>query len=168
MAENSTIAVDEKQYVTFRIGEETYGLPVIRVQSINEMTRITRLPNTAEFIKGMINLRGVVIPVIDMRLKFNMPEREYDSFTVIIIVEVRERLIGFIADTVSDVLSIPVASIQETPHFSAKIKTDFIEGIGRKDEDLIIMLDVDKILSGEEIEMLDSGRSASGDGNDKK
>ena len=159
---------EEKQYVTFVIGDETYGVPVLQVQSINEMSKITQVPNTVKYMKGMINLRGAVIPVLDMRLKFNMPEREYDSFNVIIIVEVKGRLIGMIVDSVSDVVSIPISSIQETPQFTSKIDTDFIEGIGHNDGNLIIILDVNKILTVREIEMIDNSSTAKGTVNDKE
>jgi purine-binding chemotaxis protein CheW len=144
-------AEDERQHVTFIIGEETYGVEVLKVQEIIGMTQITHVPNTMSFMKGVINLRGSVVPVVDMRLKFNMPERDYDSFTVIIIVEVKERMIGMIVDSVSDVVSIPVRSIQDTPHFSSKIETDFIMGIGQVDERLVIILDVDRILTTDEL-----------------
>jgi purine-binding chemotaxis protein CheW len=144
-------AVQEEQYVTFVIDEETYGIEVLRVQEIIGMTVITHVPNSMAFMKGVINLRGSVVPVVDMRIKFNMKERGYDNFTVIIIVEVKERMIGMIVDAVSDVVGLPLNSIQDTPHFSTKIETDYIKGIGRIEEKLIIMLDVDKILTSEEV-----------------
>jgi purine-binding chemotaxis protein CheW len=105
-------------------------------------------------MKGVINLRGNVVPVVDLRIKFKMSEREYDATTVIIIVEVKHRSVGMIVDTVSDVVDISVTSIQDTPHFSASIETDYIKNIGRKEEQLIIILDVDRILTTEELEMI--------------
>lgn len=149
--EEINVAEDEKQYVTFVIGDEIYGVSVLKVQEIIGMIQITHVPNTLRYMKGVINLRGSVVPVIDMRIKFNMREREYDNFTVIIIVEVKERLIGMIIDTVSDVLSIPVSSVQDVPHFSAKIESDFISGIGQTMDELIIVLDVERIISHEEL-----------------
>ena len=146
------------EYVTFAIGEETYGVEVLKVQEIIGMTQITHVPNSMDFMKGVINLRGSVVPVVDMRIKFRMDEREYDAFTVILIVEVQERLIGLIVDSVSDVVGIPVESMQETPHFSANIETDYIKGIGNRDDQLIIILDVDEILSSEELARLDRER----------
>ena len=146
---------DENQFVTFSIGDETYGVEVLRVQEIIGMTQITHVPNAVVFMKGVINLRGAVVPVVDMRLKFGMSERNYDSFTVIIIVEVKGRLIGMIVDTVSDVASIPVEDIQDTPHFTAKIETDFIKGIGQLEERLVIILDVEKIMTADEMRTLD-------------
>ncbi len=150
------VAEEEKQYVTFLIGEETYGVSVLKVQEIIGMTQITHVPNTLFYMRGVINLRGAVVPVIDMRLKFNMAEKDYDNFTVIIIVEVKDRLVGMIIDAVSDVLSIPIKGIQDTPHFSAKIETDFIEGIGQKEDQLIIILDVERILSSDELRSFDN------------
>jgi purine-binding chemotaxis protein CheW len=150
----------ERQFVTFTIGEELYGVDVTKVQEIIGMTQITHVPNTVIFMKGVINLRGAVVPVIDMRLKFRMSEKEYDSFTVIIIVEVKERLIGMIVDAVSDVANVPVGSIQDTPHFTSKIETDFIQGIGQIEQNLVIILDVDTILSSEDIATVAGAQSA--------
>lgn len=146
---------DENQFVTFSIGEETYGVEVLRVQEIIGMTQITHVPNAVSFMKGVINLRGAVVPVVDMRIKFGMSERGYDSFTVIIIVEVKGRLVGMIVDTVSDVANIPIESIQDTPHFTAKIETDFIKGIGQLENRLVIILDVERIMTADEIRSLD-------------
>jgi purine-binding chemotaxis protein CheW len=146
---------DENQFVTFSIGEEIYGVEVLHVQEIIGMTQITHVPNTISFMKGVINLRGAVVPVVDMRIKFGMNKKEYDSFTVIIIVEVKRRLIGMIVDTVSDVASIPVDSIQSTPHFTAKIESDFIRGIGQLDDKLVIVLDVERIMSADELVSID-------------
>lgn len=146
----------EHQHVTFLIGEETYGVGVEKVKEIIGMTDITHVPNAAYFMEGVINLRGSVVPVVDLRKKFRMKRREYDNYTVIIIVEVKDRLIGMIVDSVSDVVNIPISTIQSTPQFTAKIKTDFIDGIGRIDTNLIILLDVDMILSEEEIETIDT------------
>ena len=140
-----------KQYVTFLVGEETYGVSVIKVQSINEMIEITHVPKALSFIKGVINLRGAVIPVIDMRKKFNLPPKEYDSFTVILIVEVKGRLIGMIADAVSDVVSFPVSDIKTNINFSARVDTSAIEGVGMAGESLIILLDVDTFLNTENL-----------------
>ncbi|MBN2039828.1 MAG: purine-binding chemotaxis protein CheW [Spirochaetes bacterium] len=146
----------EHQHVTFLIGDETYGVGVEKVKEIIGMTDITHVPNAAFFMEGVINLRGSVVPVVDLRKKFKMHKREYDNYTVIIIVEVKDRLIGMIVDSVSDVVNIPVSSIQSTPQFTAKIKTDFIEGIGRIENNLIILLDVDMILTEDEIETIET------------
>lgn len=150
--------VEEEQLVTFLIGSETYGVGVLKVQEIIGMTDITNVPNTVYFMEGVINLRGTVVPVVDMRKKFKMEQREYDNYTVIIIVEVKNKLIGMIVDSVSDVVNIPVSNIQSTPHFTTRIETDFIKGIGQIDNNLIIILDVDAILSEDELKNIDRDR----------
>ncbi|HNR88535.1 MAG TPA: chemotaxis protein CheW [Spirochaetota bacterium] len=155
-AEGETL--ESAQYVTFMIGLEVYGVAVLKVQEIIGMTQITHVPNSLSYMKGVINLRGSVVPVVDMRLKFRMEERAYEQSTVIIIVEVRGINIGMIVDAVSDVVEIPISRIQDTPHFSVKIETDFISGIGNKDDQLVIILDVDRILSQEELGHLDGDK----------
>lgn len=143
---------DLRQYVTFLVGNETYGVSVMKVQSINEMSEITQVPKARSFIKGVINLRGAVIPVIDMRNKFGLPEKVYDSFTVILIVEVKERLIGMIVDSVSDVVSIPVTNIQTNINYSGKVEKNSLEGVGRIGESLIMLLDVETFLNSENVQ----------------
>lgn len=143
---------DLRQYVTFLVGSETYGVSVMKVQSINEMSEITQVPRARSFIKGVINLRGAVIPVIDMRNKFGLPEKTYDSFTVILIVEVKERLIGMIVDSVSDVVSIPASNIQININYSGKVEKNSLEGVGRIGESLIMLLDVETFLNSENIQ----------------
>jgi purine-binding chemotaxis protein CheW len=148
-------APDEKQYVTFKIAEENYGVGVLKVQEIIGMTEIVYVPNSPDFMKGVINLRGSVVPVVDMRKRFHMEERAYDMFTVIIIVEVKGILVGMLVDSVSDVVGIAQTDIQDTPHFTAKIDSEFIAGIGQVHEKLVIILDIDKILSAEEIKTIE-------------
>lgn len=146
---------DEKQYVTFKIAEESYGVGVLKVQEIIGMTEIVYVPNSPDFMKGVINLRGSVVPVVEMRKRFHMDDRTYDMFAVIIIVEVKGRLVGMLVDSVSDVVNIAEKDIQETPHFTAKIDSEFIAGIGQVNDKLVIILDIDKILSGEEIKTIE-------------
>lgn len=149
-----------EQYVTFMIGSETYGIEVLQVREIIGMTDITYVPNSMDFMKGVINLRGTVVPVVDMRKKFRMDERKYDIFTVILIVEIKGTFIGMIVDSVSDVIGLSSESIQDTPHFSANIETDYIKCIGKSDEDLVIILDADRILTTEELNRIDHNRES--------
>lgn len=145
----------DKQYVTFVIAEENYGVEVLKVQEIIGMTEIVYVPNSPDFMKGVINLRGSVVPVVDMRKRFLMDERAYDMFTVIIIVEVKKMLVGMIVDSVSDVMGIRQADIHETPHFTTKIDTEFIAGIGQVNDKLTIILDIDRIFSADEIKTME-------------
>ncbi|HOO71836.1 MAG TPA: chemotaxis protein CheW [Spirochaetota bacterium] len=143
------------KYVTFVIEKETYGVEALRVQEIIGMTKITEIPNAYHFMKGVINLRGTVVPVVDMRLKFNMKPRDYDFFTVIIIIEVQDTLVGMIVDTVSDVIDLSEGDIKENINMTSKIETDFIKGIANKDDNLIIILDSSRVLSSAEISSLE-------------
>jgi len=143
------------QYVTYVIEDEVYGVDVHKVHEIIGMTKITHVPNSMDFMKGMIDLRGNVVPVVDMRLKFKMAPREYTDLTVILIVELKDSLVGMVVDSVSDVIELPENSIQDTPHFSSKIDTDYICGIGKHGESLIIILNVDKILTANEMEIIE-------------
>jgi len=144
----------KKQYVTFSIGEEMYGVDVIRAQEVLNMISITHVPNTMPFMKGVIDLRGKIVPLIDMRIKFRLDEKEYDQNTVIIIVEVRGLLVGLIVDSVSDVINMTVDDIQNTPHFSVEIDKDAVIGISRHSDKLVIILDVDKILTVAELDSI--------------
>ena len=151
MSESKEYIETVSQYVTFTIGDELYGVEVLKVHEIIGMTEIRSVPNSFNYMKGIINLRGRVVPVVDIRLKFNFDEREYDEYTVILIVEVKNQLVGMIVDSVSDVIGLPSGSIQATPHFSSDIDNDYIQGVGNDEDRMIIMLDVDRILSGEEL-----------------
>lgn len=131
------------QYVTFLVADEIYGISVHSVQSINEMQQITPVPQSSSYVEGVINLRGTVVPVINMRKKHNLPVKEYDLFTVIIIVEVKEQLVGIIVDSVSDVVSLPVSDIQKEIKFSSMVDKASIEGIGKLDEQLVILLNLE-------------------------
>jgi len=146
----------KNQYVSFKLADEIYGVSVNKVQEIIGMTSITSVPNALSYVRGVINLRGAVVPVLDMRSKFKMENRLYDPFTVIIIVEVLDRVVGMIVDTVVDVVDIPTDIVQNASHLSSKIETDFIDGISKVDENLIIILNVEKILSFDEFDKFDS------------
>jgi len=140
-------AIEEiEQYVTFKIDEEKYGVSVLKVQSIIEMTEITLVPKTRHAVEGVINLRGSVVPVINLRNKFKLESKEYDLFTVILIVEVQHKLMGIIVDSVSDVLSIPVSNIQKKINIASKLDDRMIYGVGRVGEELVILINVDAFL----------------------
>lgn len=143
------------KYLTFSLCNEEYGLEILKVREIIGIIHITTVPQTPNFIKGVINLRGKVIPVFDLRLKFGMLKNEYTKETCIIVVNVQEMLMGIIVDTVSEVLEISDADTEPPPIFGSRIKTDFILSMGKIKEKVIILLDIDKILSQEELEILE-------------
>ena len=136
-----------KKFVTFMIADETYAVEALKVQEIIGMMKITEIPNSYNYLKGVINLRGIVVPVVDMRLKFGMEAREYDFFTVIIIIETRNNPVGMIVDTVSDVIDLGEDDIKDSRNFSVSVRSDYITGIGNHNEALIILLDTDRIMS---------------------
>ena len=150
------LSLEGKQYVTFSLEDEEYGMDILRVQEIIGYKGFTKIPDVADYVKGVLNLRGTVVPVIDLRLKFNMPAKPYDKFTVIMIVVVEGRVMGIIVDAVSDVVNLGQNDIQPTPKIAAKIRTEFIKGMGRMEEDFIILLDIEKVLSLEELDEIDS------------
>lgn len=146
----------EGKYLTFILNHEEYGLEILKVREIIGLMDITPVPQTPAFMKGIINLRGKVIPVVDQRLKFGMPEAEYTKETCIIVVNIDNRLMGIIVDTVSEVLDINAKDIEPAPSLGSSIKTDFILGMGKIKGKVKILLDVDKVLSLEELALLNN------------
>lgn len=150
---NDSGVISAEQYVTFLINDETYGIEVLRVKEIVGMTTITSVPNSEKYLKGVMNLRGIVVPVIDLRMKFNIREKEYDTFTVILIIEMKDFLVGVIVDSVSDVITAP-GPLQEVPNFHVSIDREVIKGVFNKDGNLIIILNADIMLTVKDIEVL--------------
>lgn len=142
-----------RKYLTFYVDDEQYGIDISKIREIIAPMHITHVPKTPAFVKGVINLRGSVIPVVDVRLKFGMDERAIDMDTAIIIYETNDASIGFIVDQVEDVLSIDKKHISEAPHFGSGIDTSFIENMAEVDDDVIMLLNLEKIF--EEQELLD-------------
>ncbi len=139
------------QFVTFNIGEEEYGIPIKSVQEITAFRNLTHLPNTPSFVKGILNLRGSVIPIMDPRTKFGMKEADNLKTSVIIIFKAVDKTIGMIVDRISDVLTIEQKNIEGTPDVSTEINTQFIQGIGKINERFIIILDIEKMFSRDEL-----------------
>ncbi len=148
--ENKTM---EGKYLTFVLGDEVYGIEILSVREIIGLIDITSVPQTPDYMKGVINLRGKVIPVIDLRLKFSMQEEEHTQETCVIVVEVSGTSIGIIVDSVSEVSDISSEEIESAPSFEQGIDTDFIMGLGKVKDKIIIMLDIETVLSPEELEM---------------
>lgn len=138
------------QLVSFNIGDEEFGVDILGVQEINRMTEVTRVPNAPSYVEGVINLRGKVIPVIDLRKRLLMPTRPHDQDTRIIVVEIDSKVIGFVVDKVNEVLRIPQSVTEAPPSMVSGIKSDYITAIGKLTDRLIILLDLDKILSDDE------------------
>lgn len=146
----------ENQYITFRIGDEEYGIDIMLVQEIIRYSKPTRVFNANPVIKGVINFRGRVIPIIDMHRKFNLPQQEYDDFTVVIIIEVEKKTMGMIVDRVSDIMSFKEEDMQLVDQeFAADIKTEHLKGMGKSGDRIVLLLDPLKVLSVEEMKQLE-------------
>ena len=142
------------QLVSFKIGVEEFGIDILKVNEIIRMIAITKVPNAPSFVDGVVNLRGRVIPVINLRLKLSLPRKEYDKNSRIIVVELNDKTIGFIVDEVSEVLRIPINITEKPPEMIAGINASFITAIGKLEDRLLILLDLEKILGdGENVEL---------------
>ncbi|HOZ46085.1 MAG TPA: chemotaxis protein CheW [Candidatus Hydrogenedentes bacterium] len=148
-------AAQAGKYLTFLLGKETYGLPILKVQEIIKLIAITSVPRTPEFVRGVINLRGKVIPVVDLRRKFGMESIEDTERTCIIVMEVVRSAhaitMGALVDAVSEVIEVTAGQIEPPPTFSASVRTDFIRGMGKLGEKVVVLLDVDKVMTEEEV-----------------
>jgi purine-binding chemotaxis protein CheW len=143
------------KYLLFNLGDEIYGIPITHVINIIELQKITEVPDTPEYIKGVINLRGSVIPVMDLRLRFRLAERTYDDRTCIIIVKIAEKSVGFICDTVAEVIDIPPEDIEEPLQFKRdRGQAQYISGLGKVGQQVRILLDVERVLSEEDQRVL--------------
>ena len=152
--DSNSKTTDLLQLVGFQLDDEEYGIDILKVQEINRITEITKIPQSPDFVEGVINLRGNVIPIIDLRKRFNMPHKEYDKQTRIVVGEIGDRTVGFIVDAVSEIIRLPADKIEPAPNISADDKAEYILGVGKLDDKLLMLLDIDKILSGSEKEML--------------
>lgn len=161
MAETATIdhaagfAADSDQFLTFMVEGEEYGIEILRVQEIKGFTKVRPIPNAPKYIKGAMNLRGTVIPIVDLRSRFGMQEAEYNQFTVIIVVSVGKKIIGVVVDAVSDVLNIPKEQVDETPDVGGDVDTSFFQGMGKVGEKLVLLLNIERLLAGEGLEAME-------------
>lgn len=144
------------EFLTFRLGGESYGIEILKVQEIRGYEQPTAIANAPAFIKGVINLRGVIVPILDLRIKFQLAQANYDEFTVVIILNVAGRVVGVVVDAVSDVLTLGGDAIRPTPEFaSATFDTKYITGLGTLDEQMIILLDIEKLMTGADMALVE-------------
>ena len=142
-----TTTTGAREYLTFRLDQEEYGIDILKVQEIRGYEPPTRIAHAPAFIKGVVNLRGTIIPIVDMRLKFNCSKAEYNSFTVVIILNLRNRVVGIVVDSVSDVMELSAESIRPAPDIESVIDNDCIMGLGSVGERMLILLDIEKLMS---------------------
>jgi purine-binding chemotaxis protein CheW len=142
------------QLVTFSIGEEEFGVDILKVQEIIRTMEITKVPRAQAFVEGVINLRGKVIPIIDLRRRFGLSSKTHDKHTRIIVIEINNMIVGFVVDSVSEVLRIPSGTVEPPPPVVAGVDSEYISGVGKLQDRLLILLDLDKLLSSEDLEAL--------------
>ncbi len=143
------------EYLTFRLGAEEYGIDILRVQEIRSYEQPTRIANAPPFLKGVVNLRGVIVPIVDLRLKLGCDSAEYNHFTVVIVLNVRGRVVGAVVDSVSDVLELAGETIRPAPVMNASIDTSFITGIGSVAERMLILMDIEALMGSTEMGLMD-------------
>ena len=143
------------QYLTFTLGQEEYAVDILKVQEIRGYDAVTAIANTPVFIKGVINLRGVIVPIVDLRLKFQLGESTYDAFTVVIILNVLDRVIGIVVDGVTDVLACPADEVKPAPEFGAALDTRYIDGLATVDGRMVIVVDIEKLMGSQEMALID-------------
>jgi purine-binding chemotaxis protein CheW len=153
--DTGTGIVSSGEYLTFTLGKEEYGIDILKVQEIRGYEAPTRIANAPPFIKGVINLRGVIVPIIDLRIKFNLGEPSYDQFTVVIILNIGRRVVGAVVDGVSDVIQLGSESLRPAPEFGSILDTRYILGLGTLDERMIIIVDIESLMSSQEMALMD-------------
>ena len=144
-------AAEKQEFLAFTLGSEEYCIDILKVQEIRGYEPVTPLPNTPAFMKGVVNLRGLIVPIIDLRIKLDLYKVEYDQFTVVIILGIRGRIIGVVVDSVSDVVALEADEIKPAPQMGAAIKTDYINGLASVDERMLIIIDIEKLATIEEL-----------------
>ena len=140
-------ATGAREYLTFRLDQEEYGIDILKVQEIRGYEPQTRIANVPEFIKGVVNLRGTIVPIVDMRLKFNCSKAEYNDFTVVIILNLGTRIVGIVVDSVSDVMELPPESLKAAPEIDSVIDSSAVLGLGSLGDRMLILLDIEKLMS---------------------
>ncbi|GAJ87934.1 chemotaxis protein CheW [Erwinia amylovora NBRC 12687 = CFBP 1232] len=149
-----------QEFLVFTLGEEEYGIDILKVQEIRGYDQVTRIANTPAFIKGVTNLRGVIVPIIDLRIKFAQPDVEYNDNTVVIVLNLEQRVVGIVVDGVSDVLSLTQDQIRPSPEFAVTMSTEYLTGLGALGERMLILVDIEKLLGSEDMALMDRLRSS--------
>ena len=144
-----------REFLAFKLGSEEYGIDILRVQEIRSYEQPTRIANAPAFIKGVVNLRGVIVPIVDMRLKFNLDSASYDSFTVVIVLNIASRVVGMVVDAVSDVITLTPEQMRDVPEFHSSIDAEHLLAIGSVDERMLILVDIDKLMTSPDMGLVE-------------
>jgi purine-binding chemotaxis protein CheW len=155
LGENSDRDIAGQEFLAFTLGKEEYGIDILKVQEIRGYETVTRIANAPEFIKGVVNLRGIIVPIVDMRIKFHLGEPTYDQFTVVIILNIGGRVVGMVVDSVSDVITLSAEQIKPAPEMGTALNTDYLIGLGTIDERMLILVDIDKLMSSAEMGLIE-------------
>lgn len=151
----TTGVVASGEYLTFTLGAEEYGMDILKVQEIRGYDAVTKIANAPPFIKGVINLRGVIVPIVDLRIKFKLGEPSYDQFTVVIILNIGKRVMGIVVDGVSDVIQLNSDNLRPAPEFGSILDTRYILGLGTVENRMIIVVDIEKLMSSQEMALIE-------------
>lgn len=143
------------EFLAFTLGKEEYGIDILKVQEIRGYEAVTRIANAPEFVKGVVNLRGIIVPIVDMRIKFHLGEPTYDQFTVVIILNIGGRIMGMVVDSVSDVITLSQEQVKPAPEMGTAFNTDYLIGLGTLDERMLILIDIDKLMSSSEMGLIE-------------
>lgn len=152
--EQNVVSQIEQEFLAFRLGKEEYGIHILQTQEIRNFETLTRIANAPEYLKGVMNLRGVIVPVIDMRLRFATGSANFDESTVVIVLNIKGHVIGMIVDSVSDVVTLPASAIKPPPELGTVFSSDYLIGLGDIDQRMIILLDIEKLMSGPELGLI--------------
>lgn len=144
------------EYLTFVLGAEQYGLEILKVQEIRGYDAVTKIANAPEFIKGVINLRGKIVPIVDLRVKFSVGVAEYNEFTVVIILNLNGRVVGIVVDGVSDVMTLEQGQVREVPDLVASIGTQYIVGLATVEEQMLILVDIERLMTSAEMQLIEA------------
>ena len=148
------------EFLTFTLGQEEYGIDILKVQEIRGYDAVTHIANAPAFIKGVINLRGIIVPIVDMRIKFNLGNVEYNQFTVVIILNIANRVVGMVVDGVSDVTTLKPEEIKPAPEFGSGLDTQYLLGLGTVDERMLILVDIERLMGSRDMELIEATQMA--------
>jgi purine-binding chemotaxis protein CheW len=151
-----TTELSAGEYLTFILGGEEYGIEILKVQEIRSYEAVTKIANTPDFIKGVINLRGSIVPIVDLRMRFNLNLVEYNEFTIVIILSFSKRIIGIVVDGVSDVLDLNQSQISPVPELVSNIDTKYLKGLGSVDDRMLILVDIEQLMSSQEMALMEA------------
>ncbi len=157
--QEKTLPANEEQFLTFRLDGQEYGIAILKVQEIKGWDKMTPIPNSPPYVKGVLNLRGVIVPVFDLRLRFGLPETARDAFTVIIVVNIGGRLAGIVVDAVSDVINVSLEQQCAAPEYEGQQNREFIKGLAQVEDKLLILLDIDRMVNPEALEKTEAAAS---------